>query len=132
LAEEPDMVLAGPDAPTTFTDENGATRWFPEAAKAFFYADCDSDTADWAAARLRGQSWLITQEQTPLLQWPAIPCSYILGVDDPVINPAWSRRAAPEVLGVTPIELPAGHSPFLSVPQQLADTLVMLASLPRL
>lgn len=35
----------------------------------------------------------------------------------------WSRRIAREVLGVEPLELDAGHSPFLSAPAALAEML---------
>ncbi len=88
-----------------------------------FFADCAPDVAKWAAAQLRGQFWNITEEVTPLLEWPEVPYSYVLGVRDPIINPAWSRRVVPAVLGVEPIELAAGHSPFFSAPVALADAL---------
>jgi hypothetical protein len=45
-----------------------------------------------------------------------------------VINPAWSRQAAPSVLGVQPIEIDGGHSPFLAIPAGLARTLDDLAA----
>ena len=40
-----------------------------------------------------------------------------------MVNPAWSRRTAAERLGVTPIELPGGHTPSLARPAALADAL---------
>ena len=30
LGEEPDMAGTDPDEPTTYTDQRGATRWYPE------------------------------------------------------------------------------------------------------
>jgi hypothetical protein len=69
------------------------------------------------------QFWPITQEITPLVAWPHVPSSYVLGVADPIVNPEWSRRVVPEVLGVQPIEIAAGHSPFLSAPAVLVDVL---------
>jgi pimeloyl-ACP methyl ester carboxylesterase len=72
---------------------------------------------------LRGQCWAITQEVTPLVGWPDVPSSYVLGAADPIVNPEWSRRVVPEVLGVQPIEIAAGHSPFLSAPAALVDAL---------
>lgn len=122
LGDEPDMVLPGPED-GAFEDPAGVTRWHPDAAASWFFSDCPAEVAQSAASRLRGQCWTIAQEVCPLPRWPDVPSSYVLGVDDLVINPAWSRRAAPEVLGVTPVELDAGHSPFLSVPETLADVL---------
>jgi pimeloyl-ACP methyl ester carboxylesterase len=121
--EEPDMILAGPEG-GAFEGPDGATHWRPDAAARWFFADCPPGLADWAASRLRGQAWTITTEVTPLQTWPGVPSSYVMGASDPVINPAWSRRVAREILGVAPIELAAGHSPFLAVPAALADVLV--------
>ena len=41
-----------------------------------------------------------------------------------VIDPAWSRTAAPERLGSDAVEVPGGHSPFLCRPAELAEALV--------
>ena len=38
----------------------------------------------------------------------------IVCAEDRVVDPAWSRRVARDRLGVEPIELPGGHSPFLA------------------
>jgi pimeloyl-ACP methyl ester carboxylesterase len=119
---EPDMVLPGPGG-GTYRGPRGETRWRPAAAAARFFADCPPDVASRAAERMRGQQWKITNEVTPLKAWPAVPCSYLLGNHDVVINPAWSRRAAPAVLGVQPLEFDAGHAPFLAKPAVLAEIL---------
>jgi hypothetical protein len=120
--EEPEMVLPGP-AGGAFEGPDGATRWHPDAAAARFFADCPPDLAAWAASRLRGQYWTITEDAPAIDAWPSLPCTYVMGVRDPVINPVWSRWAARTLLGVEPIELDAGHSPFLSTPAALAEVL---------
>jgi hypothetical protein len=120
--DEPDMVLPGPEG-GAFDSADGATHWHPDAAARWFFDDCPPDVAAWAAARLGGQFWKIIEEVTPLETWPDVPSAYVIGATDPVINPAWSRRAAREVLDVEPTELAAGHSPFLSAPTALADVL---------
>ncbi len=122
IGGEPDMFLMGPEG-GVYESADGAAHWYPEAAARSFFADCTHDVAKWAAARLRGQFWNITQEVSPLLDWPEVPYSYVLGAADPIINPAWSRRVVPSILGVEPIELAAGHSPFLSATAALADAL---------
>jgi pimeloyl-ACP methyl ester carboxylesterase len=47
--------------------------------------------------------------------------------EDRAIAVDWARRAARERLGVEPIELPGGHSPFLSRPGELAALLAEVA-----
>ena len=126
LNAEPDTVFAGPEG-GAYRGPSGDTRWRPEAAARWFFADCPADVATSAASRLRGQCWKITREVTPLAARPVVPCSYVLGTRDPVINPAWSRRTAPAVLGVKAIEISGGHSPFLAQPSVLAQLLDRLA-----
>jgi hypothetical protein len=123
LRDEPDAVVIGDAGP--YTDAEGATRWEPTAAARVFFSGCDPDTAAWAATQLRGQRWTITQEVTPISVWPDVPSTSIVTTGDLVIDPSWSRRIAPEVLGVVPIELDADHSPFLSTPAALADALLV-------
>jgi len=127
LSLEPDMVCAGPEG-GSYQGPSGDTRWRPEAAARWFFADCPAGVAASAASRLRGQCWKITTEVTPLAAWPAVPCAYVLGIRDPVINPAWSRQAAPAVLGVKAIQIDAGHSRFLAMPAVLAQLLDKLAA----
>jgi pimeloyl-ACP methyl ester carboxylesterase len=122
LSAEPDMVLPGPEG-GDYQEPAGTTRWRPDAAARWFFADCPADLASWAASRLRGQCWKITSEVTPLPAWPEVPCAYILGSSDPVINPVWSRQIVPSVLSAQPIEINGGHSPFLATPAALAQIL---------
>ena len=68
VSAEPDMVLPGPEG-GAYRGPGGETRWRPEAAAHWFFAD----VAAWAASRLRGQCWKITREVTPLSAWPAVP-----------------------------------------------------------
>jgi hypothetical protein len=94
-----------------------------ERAMELFYHDCSSDLACWAAPRLRRQHWRVSQEKTPLAAFPAVPVTSIICTQDRVLDPAWSRVAAKSVLGVQPIELSGGHSPFLAQPARLAEVL---------
>jgi pimeloyl-ACP methyl ester carboxylesterase len=127
LSAEPDMVLPGPEG-GAYRGPGGETRWRPEAAARYFFAGCPAEVAAWAASRLRGQCWKITSEVTPLLAWPSVPCSYVLGTRDSVINPVWSRRAVPAVLGAAAVEIDAGDSPFLDAPKAMAQILDELAA----
>ena len=108
--------------------EDGSVSMPERAALEVFYHDCPQDVAVAAAGRLRRQQWKITQELTPLRQWPAVRSAYILCRDDRMVSSDYARRAARLQLGIDPIELGGGHSPFLSRPRELAQTLVRAAS----
>jgi hypothetical protein len=125
IADEPDMIIPGPAGGASL-DENGAVHWDTDAAGRWFFADCMPEQARWASAQLRGQYWPIVDEVTPLTAWPDVATASIIGTRDNVIGPEWSRRVTRGVLGVDPIEIDAGHSPFLSATEELADLLVSL------
>jgi pimeloyl-ACP methyl ester carboxylesterase len=124
LHAEPDMLLPGYQAGLEVVDEQGTTRWRDAAlARETFFGDCPVDAAEQAFAALRPQAITPYAEPCRLTARPRVPTTYVLCADDRIVNPAWSRRAAPAVADVV-IELPGGHSPFLSRPQALADILV--------
>ena len=53
------------------TGSDGVTRWEePEDAIPVFFHDCAPSDALWAASMLRGQTWHVSQEETPLERWP--------------------------------------------------------------
>ncbi len=125
---ERDPSILGPAESGTVRDEAGRSYWPDEdTAIAALYDDCDSKVADRAAARLRHQARRPAIEASPLARWPRIPMTYALCTEDRITNPDWSRRAVPERLGVAPIELPGGHSPFLSRPGRVAELLLSVA-----
>jgi pimeloyl-ACP methyl ester carboxylesterase len=96
-----------------------------EYAQRIYFHDCAPETASWAAGKLRRQSTTVQTEPSPVRSWPpAVPVRYILGRDDRILDPQWTRRAVPERLGVVPLELPTGHSPFLAQPGALVDALL--------
>jgi pimeloyl-ACP methyl ester carboxylesterase len=104
----------------------------PEAATRFMFNDCDAETLEWALSTVRLLIPLkVYDEVTPLKAWPSVPMSYVLGTEDRIIGQAWARRAVPERLGVSPIELPTGHCPQNSQPELLAKVIrEIVASLP--
>lgn len=98
-----------------------------ETATELFFHDAPPSSARWASQRLRPQAYRAMNEVTPLVAWPDVPASLILCRDDRAVNPDWARNAARDRLGVTAIELPGGHSPFLTRPRELANILDGLA-----
>jgi pimeloyl-ACP methyl ester carboxylesterase len=86
------------------------------------YNECDRATAEAAADRLRRQSLRPRKERSPLTAWPDVPCHYILGTNERMIRPDWSRQAARRI-GATLHELDSDHTPMLSRPSELAALL---------
>jgi pimeloyl-ACP methyl ester carboxylesterase len=107
---------------------DGSASWPEAGAIEVFYNDCDPPIARDAAARLRRQFWRVTQEVTPLREWPAAASAYIFCSDDRMVSRDYGERASRGVLGIEPVEMPGGHSPFLSRPRELAGVLERLAS----
>jgi len=118
--------IDGQVAPTTaeWTDlGNDVWRVGPNTAAEVFYQDALPADAAWAASRLKPQAYRVMNEVSPLERWPDVPVAYIVCRDDHATNPDWARRAARERLGVEPIEIDGGHSPFITRPMELARIL---------
>jgi len=113
-----------PLASTEWTEvEPGLWTIGGNTARELFFHDVPRAVADRAIARLRPQAYGFMHEVTPLTVWPNVESGYVLAQDDRAVNPAWSRQVAQERLGVEPIEIAGGHSPFLSRPAELAGVL---------
>jgi pimeloyl-ACP methyl ester carboxylesterase len=112
---------AGPSGSADWTDL-GDDVWFvgPKTATEMFFPDAAPVDAAWAASKLRPQSYRPMNEVMPLTAWPEVPSAYIVCRDDRAVNPDWARRAAHERLGIEPVEIGGGHSPFITRPMELA------------
>jgi pimeloyl-ACP methyl ester carboxylesterase len=109
--------------------DDGSSAWPSlEAATRTLYQDCVPELAARAFARLRRQQSALWDSLAPFERWPHVPVASIHCEDDRAINPAWSRWIAPRRLGVQSRVLPGGHSPMLSRPSRLAETLIAAAS----
>lgn len=108
-------------------DELGRSLWVdPAVAADRLYNRCTPRQAGAAFARLRPQGQTAAHDLSAVTTLTGIPRASIVCRDDRCINPEWSRRVALEELRVDPIELDADHSPFLSSPVELAETLLAL------
>jgi hypothetical protein len=96
-----------------------------------YYHDVPDHLARWAVSRLRPQLAPVSDEPSPLRAWPEVPSRYVLGRRDRIVDPRWARREVPRRLGIEPIELDTGHSPFLAQPKALADVLLSVSSADR-
>lgn len=107
-------------------DGVGRFRFTEIGARRLLYHDCDAEAATAAIARLRFQRSMWTQVAN-FTEWPDTEIVSITCTEDRVVNPAWSDLTARTRLGVEPVHLPGGHSPFLARPAEL--TSVMTAGL---
>ena len=98
----------------------------PKTATELFFPDATPAVARWATQRLRPQSYRVFTEVTPLTAWPDVESRSIVCRDDRAINPAWLRAASRDRLGVEPVDISGGHSPFLTRPVELALALDQL------
>jgi pimeloyl-ACP methyl ester carboxylesterase len=124
LAREPEMLVPGYRQEQDL-DVQGRS-FFPEqdVAIARLYPDCEPATARAAYARLRPQARTPQKVPCRLDALPDVAWRSIVGAEDRVVAPGWSRRAARARLGVEAVELPGGHSPMLARPAALAAALL--------
>jgi Alpha/beta hydrolase family len=112
-----------PGFPATDHDVLGRSYWATlEIAARGLYPDLSAEDAAWAFARLRPQAPV-----EPVFELPPGPCASIVTLRDEAIRPDWQAETARTALGVEPLELDAGHSPFVTHPRELADLLESLA-----
>jgi pimeloyl-ACP methyl ester carboxylesterase len=104
------------------TDSEGRFRFSESGARRALFHDCPPAAADAAIARLRFQRSMWTQVAN-FDEWPTEIVS-ITCTGDRVVNPTWAERVARERLGVEPVRLQGGHSPFLARPAELAGILM--------
>ncbi len=122
-----DMRRAGPSQPLLPAIRMGQDRISftidPALAPAVFYHDCPPDIAAAATARLCPQP--VIPQETPL--WPKaapnLPRHYIVCEEDRAIPPAYQAQMAQVLPADAVTTLAASHSPFLSMPDQLAARL---------
>jgi pimeloyl-ACP methyl ester carboxylesterase len=123
-----DQILAGGImTPRMFEvraqDSLGRTAMTQAHANEVWFDDCEPDIQRWAFRHLRPQAQHVQAENTPLEAWPDVPVHSIVCTEDRAVNLSWGRDVARTRLGVEAIELPGGHSPFLSRPAELAALL---------
>jgi pimeloyl-ACP methyl ester carboxylesterase len=124
FASEEGMFPPSDESTWPVTEErSGLMTWPAEKVIPALFADVPSEVARRQAAKLRRQSAVPHGELCPLTEWPDVPSSYILCLEDSQVGADWARRAARERLDTTALELPGGHMPMISRPAALATAL---------
>jgi pimeloyl-ACP methyl ester carboxylesterase len=114
LDDEPQMFQpewARWDAEPVWADRDRAVR--------FLFHDADRAVAERAAERVVADNSALAAERAPS-GWPVSEASYICPSGDRTISASWMRAVARQRLGVSAIELDAGHCPQVSQPDALA------------
>jgi len=103
--------------------DGGLTMADAERAAPLLYGGCDAVTQQWAMRQLRPQCNAAFEEAIGTPGWKEVPSTYVICADDKVIAPELQRDVlAPRTTQV--IELDSGHSPFLSIPAELAEAVL--------
>jgi pimeloyl-ACP methyl ester carboxylesterase len=97
----------------------------PGRAQSVFYHDCEPADAAAAIDRLGPQRSASLTQPVTVASWRTLPSTYILCRDDRAIPAALQSVLAQRCGSV--VELDASHSPFLSMPEAVADVLEPLA-----
>jgi pimeloyl-ACP methyl ester carboxylesterase len=113
-------------AAVRFSDDRSKMRLQGDGVTGALYPDCDPVTQQWAVQRLDAQSTASFTQTPRRVAWTSRPSIYVVCTEDRTI-PVWrQRRMAMHADRV--IDLPASHSPFLSMPEQLAGVLAEVDS----
>ncbi len=119
------LIRAGEDGLSTIDTSDMA------AAKAVFYGDCSDDDVTFAAANLSAQPMGNMASAVSGDPLATIPATYIRCTQDRTIpievQDALFTSASASAHSFTTITLEASHSPFLSMPDELAGHLEVLA-----
>jgi pimeloyl-ACP methyl ester carboxylesterase len=118
----------GAAAPPPFLDfdpDGGTFGARPELFTETFVQDCPPDIARDAAARLVRQTLAVTQQPVRAAAWHDLPTTYMVCTEDRG-TPAATQREFSRRADKT-IEVKAGHHPFLSQPQTVADIIASLS-----
>ena len=88
-----------------------------------YLADATPEQAERALALGRDQSGTPMGEPFPLEAWPDVPTRYLACTRDN-FNPAgWTRAMVRDRLGIEADEIDAGHCPYITRPDELAQRL---------
>jgi pimeloyl-ACP methyl ester carboxylesterase len=128
LTDKLEMLNPHRDEGLSTPDDQLRQAWTDrDIARTLLYAHCDEPIAEAALDRLRPQSLYPATLPFSLNEFPATPATYVVGSDDQMLRPRWSRHIARDRLAANIIELPGDHSPFLSRPSDVAELLLRLA-----
>jgi hypothetical protein len=99
-----------------------------DKARSAFYGDCDDDDVGAALLRLDAHPVAALVQAPAREAWRSKPSTYVVCALDRAVPPELQRRLATRA--TTVVEWPSGHSPFFSMPDQVAALLAERAGAP--
>jgi pimeloyl-ACP methyl ester carboxylesterase len=133
---EPMAALADPDGTNWLEPEGagaGTVRLRSDLSeddfRAHFLNDCDEQAAAGALARVGRQSAAVFGQPIGGAGWRRVASTAVVCAHDRATRPEHQRRWAARADAV--VELDAGHHPFLSRPDELAELIARLTPQPR-
>jgi pimeloyl-ACP methyl ester carboxylesterase len=108
--------------------DDGSCTVTAEGARACFFNGVDESWTRWALDRLGRQSFGSLAESPSVVAWRTRPSTYVVCRDDQALHPALQEILARRC--TRSIGWDAGHSPFLSHPDLVADLLIERATGP--
>jgi pimeloyl-ACP methyl ester carboxylesterase len=115
--ERPSELVAA----VRLSEDRSETRLQGDGVPGALYRDCDPATQQWAIQRLDAQSTASFRQPPRGVAWKSRPTTYVVCTEDRTI-PAWMQRTMAGQADRV-IDLPASHSPFLSMPERLVGVL---------
>ncbi len=118
----------GDGTPAPFLDvdpEGGTFGVRPEALVDTFLQDCSPEIGKDAITHLARQSLSVLQRPVRASAWQHVPTTYLVCVEDNG-TPVSAQRDFAKRAGKV-VEIAAGHHPFLSQPQAVADLITSLS-----
>ena len=99
--------------------------WIPGTPEDVFYNDCSQSDAAWAISQLQPQSAASFTETVRAAAWRDRPSTYVVCEQDQAI-PVFAQEAMSQRARDV-FRLDAGHSPFLSQPDEVVKLVTQLA-----
>lgn len=103
--------------PPPWWDVDGDGSVVVHGAADVFYHDCRDEVAEAAAVQLQPQSWASIEQALHDVAWHDVPTTYVVCHEDRALPPEAQELLAKRAGEVRYLD--SGHSPFLSVPDDL-------------
>jgi pimeloyl-ACP methyl ester carboxylesterase len=116
-----DLVGSEP-APWLQPGEDGTIGVDPDMIREYFLQDCAESITDEAVRRLARQSLAPFSQAPRRIAWQQKPATYFVCTEDLATPPATQRQRVREETRL--VEFAAGHHPFLSRPDEFAESIV--------
>ena len=116
------MVPRAGESPMEFWANTGHTFGTDDIAHTYL-ADATPEQVQRALALGRDQSGAPMAEPFPLEAWPDVPTRYLACTRDNFNPVEWTRQMVRDRLGIEADEIDAGHCPYITRPEELAQRL---------